>query len=125
MPLFKVEVTRIVKSSKPFVVKADDDKSAEAEAIAAACEEEKIEQGEGGWIEDLEWQAEALYHEPRIGDTVRYSMPKRGEEHFRFRVLEITARTRKRAKIELICPFTTKPVDDVDIDQICLAEMED
>ena len=125
MPLFKVEVTRIVKSTKPFVVEADDDEAAETAAIEAACQEEVIEEGCGGWIENLDWQAETLYHEPRAGDIVRYSAPRRGEEHFRFKVLDITTAARKRAKIELVCPFQVKPVDIVDFDQICLAETED
>ena len=126
MPLYKVEVTRIVKSTKPFVVQADDVKSAEAEAIAAACEEEEIGQ-DGGWSEDLEWQAEALYHEPRVGDVVKMTFPDRNEDGFRFDLLEINDNDggRKTALIRLICNFTIKPTARVAYDKICLAETED
>ena len=126
MSLYKVEVTRIVKSTKPFVVQAVDVKSAEAEAIAAACEEEEIGQ-DGGWSEDLEWQAEALYHEPRVGDVVKMTFPDRNEDGFRFDLLRIDDNDggRKMALIRLICNFTIKPTAYVAYDQICLAETED
>ena len=127
MPLYKVEVTRVVKSTKPFVVQADDNKSAEAAAIDAACEEEEIGQGVGGWSEDLEWQAEALYHEPRVGDIVKMAFPDTNEAGFRFDLLEINDHDggRKTALIRLICNFTIKPTECVAYDQICLAETED
>ena len=126
MSLYKVEVTRIVKSTKPFVVQADDVKSAEAEAIAAACEEEEIGH-DGGWSADLEWQAEALYHEPRVGDVVKMAFPDRNEACFRFDLLEINDNDggRKTALIRLICNFTIKPTARVAYDKICLAETED
>lgn len=119
MSLYKVEVTRVIRSSKPFVVEAENDKDAEKEAIEAACQAEELEEGVDGWVENLEWLAETLYHEPRVGDTVRYAAPNRGEEHFRFRLLE---RSGNEVLIELICPFTIKPTERIRADQICLAE---
>lgn len=126
MPRYMVEVTRIVKSTKPFVVQADDVKSAEAAAIDAAFEEAEIGQSVGGWSKDMEWQAEALYHEPRVGDVVKMAFPDRNEACFRFDLLEINDNDggRKTALIRLICNFTIKPTARVAYDKICLAETE-
>ena len=122
MAVYKVEVTRILKSSKPFYIEADTEEAAKEDAEAAACQEDDIGGEDRGWIEDVEWETEILYHTPRIGDTVRYSTPKRGEDCFRFIVREISG---DNAVIELICGFAVKPTERVRLGDICLASTED
>ena len=126
MVTHKVEVTRILRSTKVFYIEdhgaADFDETCiKNDAIEAACQEEHVG-GDSGWIEDVEWEAEILYHTPRIGDTVRYSKPEKGEDGFRFIVCEIIG---DDAVIELQCKFYIKPTERVRLTDICLAPTEE
>jgi hypothetical protein len=49
---------------------------------------------------------------------VRYSKPAKGEESFRFILLELND---NRASIQLVCHWTIKPVETVDVQEICPA----
>ena len=125
MVTHKVEVTRILKSTKAFYVECEDGKQDDTriknDAIDAAYQEDDFDDTDSGWIENVEWEAEVLYHDPRVGDTVRYSVPETGEAGFRFVVREIVG---DDAVIELLCKFNIKPTERVRLTDICLAATE-
>lgn len=125
MVTYKVEVPRILKSTKAFYLEdhgaADFDETCfKNDAIEMACQEDDVGD-DSGWIENVEWEAEVLYHTPRVGDTVRYSVPETGEAGFRFVVREIIGND---AVIELLCNFNIKPTERVRLTDICLAATE-
>ena len=126
MATYKIEVTRILRSTKPFYIEDHgvdcvDETCLKTEAIEAACQEAAVGDS-SGWIEDVEWVAEILYNTPRVGDTVRYANPHRCEEGFRFIVREIVG---DDAFIELRCSFDIKPTLRVRRNDICLASTEE
>lgn len=54
----------------------------------------------------------------KVGDIVKYSKPQPGEEPYRFKLREVNG---DRVLIELICRFTIKPLETVEIGEICVA----
>jgi hypothetical protein len=54
----------------------------------------------------------------KTNDTVKYRKPQKGEENLRFVLREING---DRVLIELICDWTIKPTETVQIAEVCPA----
>ena len=120
MPKYRVEVVRVLTSRKVFEFEGNRGGQAPEEValeIAQSCDETVSRFS--GWEETAVWDAHCS---PRVGDIVKFASPNPGEEHFRFKLLELKGR---EALVELQGPFRTKPTEWYRADIFCLAETED
>ena len=53
-----INVTRVIRSTKMFVIEANDPDEAKVLAEEAACEDPEISEGVDGWTENLSWETE-------------------------------------------------------------------
>lgn len=55
----------------------------------------------------------------KVGDIVKYSNPAQDERDIRFILRELNG---DRVLIELICDYRMKPLETVEIHEVCLAD---
>ena len=64
-------------------------------------------------------------NEMKPNDIVKYSKPSRGEEDFRFILLQINPPLDgipAKATIQLICDYSIKPIETVFLEEVCAAD---
>ena len=116
MPRYRVEVVRVLTSRKVFEFEGNRSGQTPEEIaleLAQSCDE--IVSKFGGWEETTTWDA---HFSPRVGDIVKFAAPNPGEEHFRFKLLELNG---LEALVELQGPFRTNHTERYRASIFCLA----